>query len=59
MKRAVTIQVNAIDKDYGFTLITPRDNFTGDKLPYLTLWEENGYLHIEYIATDLVKVVTR
>jgi hypothetical protein len=59
VKRAVSIQVQAIDKDYGFTIITPRDAFSGDKLPYITLYEEHGYLHIEYDATALVKVVTR
>jgi hypothetical protein len=47
----VNILVTAIDGDYGFTNITIVDRFSGHKLKFLTICEENGKVIIENTLT--------
>lgn len=43
MKRAVSIAVTAIDSDYGFTLVTVLDSFSGEPLQRLVISSEDVF----------------
>ena len=43
MQRAVTVEVTCIDKEYGFTMLNLRDNFSGEKIGMISLSHEIIY----------------
>jgi hypothetical protein len=51
MQRAVTVEVTCIDKDYGFTMLNIRDNFSGEKIGMISLSHEVIY-GLDNITSD-------